>query len=92
MNLLLSDARQLSLLDIEGCVRGKLKGKEHELFRSIQGFFSGHHRFILKRLLNTVAMLEEEVAGFNRQIQQMMEDQKDLLDRMKKAAGIADSE
>jgi len=90
MNLLLSDVQRLSLLDIEGCVRGKLKGKEHELFRSIQGFFSSHQRFILKRLLNTVAMLEEEIAGFNHQIQQMMEDQKELLDRMKKAAGISD--
>lgn len=90
MNLLLSDAQQLSLLDIEGCVRGKLKGKERELFRSIQGFFSGHQRFILKRLLNTVVMLEEEIAGFNHQIQQVMEDQKELLERMKKAAGISD--
>ena len=28
MNLLVSDGRRLTLLDIEGCVRGKLKGKE----------------------------------------------------------------
>jgi len=90
MNLLVSDGRRLTLLDIEGCVRGKLKGKEKELYRSIQGFFCDHHRFILKRLLKTVAMLEEEIAGFDHQIRRLMEDQKDLLDRMKKAAGISD--
>lgn len=90
MNLLLSDAHQVSLSDIESCVRGKLKGKEHELYRSIQGFFSDHHRFVLKRLLNTVAMLEGEIAEFDHQIQQLMGDQKQLLRRMKKAAGISD--
>lgn len=90
MNLLVSDGRRLTLLDIEGCVRGKLKGKEKELYRSIQGFFCDHHRFILKRLLKTVAMLEEEIAGLDHQIRRLMEDQKDLLDRMKKAAGISD--
>ena len=90
MNLLVSDQQRLTLSDIEGCVRGKLKGKEQELYRSIQGFFSDHHRFILKRLLKTIAMLEEEVAGFDHQIRHLMEDQKELLERMKKAAGISD--
>ena len=90
MNLLVSDRERLTLLDIEGCVRGKLKGKEKELYRSIQGFFSGHHRFILKRLLKTVGMLEEEIAGFDHQIRHLMKDQKELLERMKKAAGISD--
>ena len=35
-------------------------------------------------------MLEGEIAGFDLQIRRLMEDQKDLLDRMKKAAGISD--
>jgi len=90
MNLLLTDSQQLSLSDIEGCVRGKLKGKEHELCRSIQGFFTDHHRFILKRLLKTVSMLEKEIVGFDQQIQHLMADQKELLGRMKKAPGISD--
>ena len=44
----------------------------------------------MKRLLKTVAMLEEEIAGLDHQIRRLMENQKDLLDRMKKAAGISD--
>ena len=51
MNLLASD-RALTLTSIELCVWGKLKGKEKELYRSIQGFFSDHHRFILQLLLS----------------------------------------
>ncbi len=90
INLLVSGRQPLTLLDIEGCVRGKLKGKEEELYRSIQGFFSDHHRFILKRLLKTVVVLEKEIAGFDKQIRRLMKDQKELLERMKKAAGISD--
>ena len=90
MNLLVSDRVSLTLADIELCVRGKLKGKEEELYRSIQGFFSDHHRFILKRLLHTIALLEEEILMFDAQIRHLMKDQKELLNRMKQAAGIAD--
>jgi len=90
INLLVSGRQPLTLLDIEGCVRGKLRGKEEELYRSIQGFFSDHHRFILKRLLKTVVVLEKEIAGFDKQIRRLMKDQKELLERMKKAAGISD--
>lgn len=90
MNLLVSDRKSLTLSDIQLCVRGKLKGKEEELYRSIQGFFSDHHRFILKRLLHTIALLEEEISMFDEQIRHLMKDQDALLNRMKKAAGIAD--
>jgi len=90
MNLLVSGRQPLTLLDIEGCVRGKLRGKEEELYRSIKGFFSDHHRFILKRLLKTLFVLEKEVAGFDKQIRRLMKAQKDMLERMKKAAGISD--
>jgi transposase len=35
-------------------------------------------------------MLEAEIEGFDFRIRRLMEGQKDLLDRMKKAAGISD--
>ena len=90
MNLLVSDRKPLTLSEIQICVRGKLKGKEEELYRSIQGFFSDHHRFILKRLLETIDMLESEIAEFESHIRHLMRGQNALLDRIKKAAGIAD--
>jgi len=89
MKLLIVD-RELTLTDIEACIRGKLKGKEVELFRSIQGFFMGHHRFILKMLLGTIANLEGQIEALEQQIRSLMKNQSDLLERMKKAPGISD--
>ena len=89
MHLLVSD-RKLTLADIQSCVRGKLRGKEVELFRSIQGFFTDHHRFILKTILETIAMLEAQIDKLDRQIRFVMKDHEALLDRMKGAPGISD--
>jgi len=90
MELLVADRNALTLSDIRGCVCGKLKGKEAELFRSIQGFFTDHHRFLLKMILETIATLEVQIKALDHEIRRAMKEQKALLDRMKKAAGIAD--
>ena len=89
MGLLVED-RELTLPAIQTCVRGKLKGKEVELFRSIQGFFTGHHRFVLKMLLSTIATLESQIAELDLQLCGAMKEQDALLERMKQAPGIAD--
>jgi len=90
MRLLIKEGEPLKLSDIESCVRGKLRGKEAELFRSIQGFFTGHHRMILKMLLETITGLESQIEAFDRQIRSDMAEHRPLLDRMKKAPGISD--
>jgi len=89
MQLLVTD-RELTLSAIQSCVRGKLKGKEVELFRSIQGFFTDHHRFVLKMLLATIATLEAQIAALDLQLRSAMKEHDALLDRMKQAPGIAD--
>ena len=90
MQLLVEDRKALTLSDIQGCLRGKLKGKEVELFRSIRGFFTDHHRFVLKTILDTIAMLEAQIDTLDRQIRFTMKGHEALLDRMKEAPGIAD--
>ena len=89
MQLLVAD-RKLTLSDIQTCVRGKLKGKEAELYRSIQGFFTDHHRFVLKMILETIATLEAQIEALDLQIRCAMKEHEALLDRMKQAPGIAD--
>ena len=89
MQLLVAD-RKLTLSDIQTCVRGKLKGKEAELFRSIQGFFTDHHRFVLKMILETITTLEAQIEALDLQIRGAMKEHDALLDRMKQAPGIAD--
>jgi transposase len=88
MNLLVSGT-SLTKEDIRLCVRGRLKDKEEELYRSIQGFFSDHHRFILHHLLATIDMLEKEIEALDSRIRDIMHDHGDLLHRMAEAAGIA---
>lgn len=90
MHLLVTDRERLTLSDIQSCVRGKLRGKEAELFRSLQGFFTDHHRSILKMLLSTIATLEAQTEALDHEIRCAMKAHEPLLDRMKKAAGIAD--
>jgi transposase len=89
MGLLVAD-RTLTLSAIQSCVRGKLKGKEEELFRSIQGFFTDHHRFVLNMLLATITSLEAQIAALDLQLCGAMKEHDALLDRMKQAPGIAD--
>ncbi len=89
MQLLVVD-RKLTLADIQTCVRGKLRGKVAELFRSIQGFFTDHHRFVLKTILETIAMLESQIGTLDREIRRVMKGHEALLDRMKGAPGISD--
>jgi transposase len=90
MQLLVESRASLTLSDIQGCVRGKLKGKEAELFRSIHGFFTDHHRFVLKTILETIAMLEAQIDQLNHQILSAMKEHEALLARMKGAPGISD--
>ncbi|HOC61067.1 MAG TPA: IS110 family transposase [Smithellaceae bacterium] len=89
MQLLVVD-RKLTLADIQTCVRGKLRGKVAELFRSIRGFFTDHHRFVLKTILETIAMLESQIGTLDREIRRVMKGHEALLDRMKGAPGISD--
>jgi transposase len=89
MQLLVAD-RELTLSEIKTCVRGKLKGKEAELFRSIQGFFTNHHRFVLKMILQTIATLEAQIEALDNEIRRMMKGNEALIDRMKQAPGISD--
>ncbi len=87
---LLLQGRELTLSEIQTCVRGKLKGKEAELLRSIQGFFTDHHRFILRTILTTIATLEKQIEELDSEIRRAMKDKESLLDRMKKVPGISD--
>jgi len=87
---LLASGHDITMADIERCVRGRLKSKTHELYRSIQGFFNDNHRFILQTLLSTIASLENTVESLDRRIGNLMCDQTDLIDRMKEVPGILD--
>jgi transposase len=76
--------------DIEVCVRGRLKSKRYELYRSIKGFFTEDHRFMLQTLLSTIASLEDTIASLDQQIDKYMIERKELIERLKEVPGISD--
>jgi transposase len=88
MNLLLSAPQEITLADVERCLRGRIRSKLVELHQSIQGFFTGHHRFLLATLLHIVDSLENEIHGIDQKLDEVMSAHEDLISRMIAAAGV----
>ena len=87
----LSEGRPvLSPKDVEGSLKGKLKAKREELFRSIQGFFMDHHRYVLSSLLRTIEGLEREIEAINDRLRKVMSSREPLLERLMEVAGISE--
>jgi transposase len=90
MSLLASGHTDITMKDIENCVRGRLKSKQQELYRSIKGFFTEDNRFMLQILLSTIASLEDTIASLDQRIDRCMINHKELLERLKEVPGISD--
>ena len=91
MSLLSSNRPKITLEEVCSCVRGKLKGKENELYRSIQGFFTEHHRFLLRTLLRTIQSLEEDVIRIEKRINMAMRQGDNIAERLKEIPGISET-
>jgi transposase len=90
MELLLKKGSKITLSDVQRCVHGSLKGKVEELYRSVRGFFSEHHRFHLESLLETIDYFEKEAAKIDNRISMLMKEHEELIKRLKEAPGISD--
>lgn len=90
MQLLCEDTCEISLKQVESCLRGKLKAKGEELLRSIQGFFTDHHRYLLSCLLRTIEGLEKEIEAINDRLRKVMESREPLLKKMMEVTGISE--
>ena len=88
MALLCDADKELTLKDVEACVKGSLNSKTEELYRSIQGFFEDHHRFQLELLLHTISTLEEQIESITARLNALMEPYEELLTRLDEVYGI----
>jgi transposase len=88
INLLCSEDTDLSIEKIEECSKGSLKSKVPELYRSIQGFFEDHHRFLLTSLMRMVSVIESEMAFITDRMNMMMASQDDAIKRLDAVPGI----
>jgi len=87
MRLLISKSK-ITYEDVEACAKGRLVHKVQELYRSIQGFFEQHHRFILEELLSTVEFLEAKIAKLDAKIEELLKENNDIIERLDEVPGI----
>jgi transposase len=87
MRLLIS-RETITLEKVKDCARGQLTNKVEELYRSIQGFFGAHHRFLLESLLETVGILEKQISSLEIRIKQATADHDVLVERLDEVPGI----
>ena len=71
MRLLVSKESSLTFSEVEDCLRGSLREKGRELYRSVKGFFEEHHRILLSVLLNTIEKLEGQIEELELRIRQV---------------------
>jgi transposase len=90
MDLLVSHDKELTLEEIEKCLQGRLKSTPIEIFRSIQGSFRDHHRYLLKKLRQIIQVLKKERGALTQRLQELMEPYNPLMKRLKAVPGISD--
>ncbi|OGR20936.1 MAG: IS110 family transposase [Desulfobacula sp. RIFOXYA12_FULL_46_16] len=88
IGLLCDSTNEISQAKIEECARGTLKDKVAELWRSVQGFFEEHHRFLVNSLMRMLAIIESEIAIITDRMRGLMASHHNLLDRLDEVPGI----
>ena len=89
MELLLSTSiTDITLDDIQRCLRGRLNQKGEELHRAIQGFFIDHHRFILSNYLHLIDTCRHTINNIESRIEEIMQPYNDIIDRLQEIPGV----
>jgi transposase len=88
MKLLIRRQSDITLEEIEQCARGPLRNKTQELYRSIKGFFTSHHAYVLSTLLQTVENLEAQIEAVTRALRSMMTEHDSQIARLDTIPGI----
>jgi transposase len=86
---LLVKRKKLTSAEVEVCLEGKLRKKGKELFRSVQGCFEEHHRFLLRRELAIIKTIEQEIATINRRLKRLFSPHQELIERLTQIPGIS---
>jgi transposase len=85
---LLCQGSTLRYADVQGCAKGSLKTKTRELYRSIQGFFTEHHRVLLVSMMAIVAELEKQIGEVHIRLKTMLVDRQEKIRLLMEVPGI----
>jgi len=89
MDLLVS-GREITLEAVLECTRGRLKGKEDELFKSIMGFFTEHHRFQLESIRALIEGVEKQIAVVHERLSTLLSNRREKVEQLTQVPGISD--
>lgn len=89
MDLLVS-GKEITLEAVVRCTRGRLRGKEEELYKSIKGFFTGHHRFQLVSIRTLIESVEKQIAVVHERLSTLLSDRREKVDQLMQVPGISD--
>ncbi len=89
MELLIKDKAEITLEEVQSCLRGKLKSKCTELFRAVQGYFEEHHRWMLQEMLDRIRQHEANLARVESRLRDLLQSHDELVGRVTEIPGIA---
>ena len=87
---LLVSGKEIAREDVFQCTRGRLKGKEDELHKSIKGFFTEHHRFQLESILKIIDTVEKQISLVQERLTSLLSDRRDKIEDLVQVPGISD--
>ena len=85
----LCTTKQITYEGVAQCTRGSLSKKVEELYRSLQGFFTDHHRFEIECFLTIISVLTNQVKSISDRISKLMSSKSDVLDRLTEIPGVS---
>jgi len=88
IELLCAEESAINVEKIEQCAKGSLRSKVAELYRSIQGFFEEHHRFLLMSLMRMIAIIEMEMVFISERMKAVMGSYDEMITRLDVVPGI----
>lgn len=78
----------MSPQDMADLARGRLRKKRTELEKALEGYFSEHHRLILRICIQMVASYDQAIEELNHEIDQRMQPYKEESERLQTIPGV----
>jgi transposase len=90
LRLLLERTTEITVTEVEPCLRGRLKHAPEEICIALQGHLRDQHLYMLKKYVQLMESLEAEIAELDSRVQGLMVPYDPVRQRLKAIPGIGD--
>jgi transposase len=85
----LIDKQAVTMADIEEVYHGKLGASKEALYEACQGFFDGHHAYMLNLIREEISSTQETVKKLDERIREALSPYENAVELIKKVPGIS---